>query len=64
MDKIVFATFADLMINLAAVWLVIALGAPFLPGLAIWAKIGLLLYNFGFSIICVVIAVWLRRQKK
>ena len=63
-DKIVLDTFADLLINLSAGWFIIASSAPFLPELILWEKVGLLLINFGLSIMCLTAAMWLRRRKK
>lgn len=63
-DKIVLLTFADLLINLSAGWLIIATGAPFLPNLVSGEKIGLLLYNLGVGILCLMIAIWIRKGKK
>ncbi len=45
MDKVVFATFAELLVNLAAGWLAVGFGIPFLPQIPFWARIGLLLYT-------------------
>lgn len=63
-NKIVLLTFADLLINLAAGWLVVAFGAPFIAGATFWVKVGVLLTNLLLSIICLVVAIWLRRRRR
>ncbi len=63
-DKVVLLTLAELLVNLAAGWLAAGLGAPFLPELTFWAKVGLLLINLGFSIMCLIAAIWLRKRRK
>lgn len=62
--KVILLTLADFLVNLSAGWFVIAVTIPFSSNWPTEAKFGLLLVNLGLSIICFVVAVWLRKGKK
>ncbi len=63
-DRTVKVSVADLLINLSAGWFAAAAGIPFLADRVVLLKLLLLTSNIFGGIVCLAIAIWLRRRKK
>lgn len=64
MGKVALATVADFLINIAAGWFGAGYGALFLAGPTFSEKIILLIVDIAFGIVCLTMAMWLRRRNK
>jgi len=64
MDKIVRASIADLFINISAGWFGAAYGVLFLAEASIVLKLGILIFDIMLAIICLYLAIKLRRRIK
>lgn len=63
-DTITLATLADFLINIGAGWFIAAYGVLFLTEQNIFIKLGLLTADLLLAILCIELAIWLRRRMK
>lgn len=61
-DSLWFTLISEVLINLSAGWLAIAIATPFSPESNLFIKIAALTAHIGFAIVSLLAAFWLRKR--